>query len=171
MLASTALSTVTSFARVVGSASPDGDGDSQRLLDHEEYDDADGYTKGANGLANVFSGSLFQGRMGSESRRSQLIRAQRRSLNGGRMPAADAPGAENDADARPDEDSSLITTALRTLERDMAFLDNEASLRPQLSGTEVGLLLGAVLASGAGPIAFPGTSVTELLAPAAAACE
>jgi len=53
----------------------------------------------------------------------------------------------------------------------MALLDNVASSQSQLSGTEVGLLLGAVFASGVGPIAFPGTSVTELLAPAAAACK
>ena len=68
-------------------------------------------------------------------------------------------------------DRALITTALRTLEEDMAILDNLASLQPQLSGTEVGLLLGAIAASGVGPIFFPGTSVTEVLAPAAAACE
>jgi hypothetical protein len=68
-------------------------------------------------------------------------------------------------------DKALITTALRTLEKDMAILDNLASLQPQLSGTEVGLLLGAIAASGVGPIFFPGTSVTEVLAPAAAACE
>lgn len=67
------------------------------------------------------------------------------------------------------KDQTLITTALQTLEKDMAILDNLASLQPQLSGTEVGLLLGAVVASGIGPIAFPGTSVTEVLAPAAAA--
>lgn len=66
-------------------------------------------------------------------------------------------------------DKALITTALRTLEKDMAILDNLASLQPQLSGTEVGLLLGAIAASGVGPIFFPGTSVTEVLAPAAAA--
>jgi len=69
------------------------------------------------------------------------------------------------------KDSTLITTALETLEKDMALLDNVASSQSQLSGTEVGLLLGAVFASGVGPIAFPGTSVTELLAPAAAACK
>lgn len=217
VLANTALSTVTSFARVVGSASPDGDGDSDLLLNDEKYGVADGYTTGANGIVNVFSGSLFRGRMGPASRRSRLIRSQRRSLNdglrqhrgmvnrvlgdnaggtgaaegsgGGGATAASARGAADENEgrmtplvaalssapapaapgARPDEDSTLITTALQTLERDMAFLDNEASLRPQLSGTEVGLLLGAVLASGVGPIAFPGTSVTELLAPAAAA--
>ena len=69
------------------------------------------------------------------------------------------------------KDQTLITTALQTLEKDMAILDNVVSLQPQLSGTEVGLLLGAVVASGIGPIAFPGRSVTEVLAPAAAACE
>eukprot|EP01082_Thalassiosira_pseudonana_P008516 g7662.t1.1.5e17418a g7662 g7662.t1 contig24:1200036-1202445(+) len=72
----------------------------------------------------------------------------------------------NNADKK---DPTLIATALRTLEQDMSLLDNLASLQPQLSGTEVGLLLGAVLASGVGPIVFPGTSVTEVLAPAAAA--
>ena len=69
------------------------------------------------------------------------------------------------------KDQALIATALRTVEKDMSLLDNLASLQPQLSGTEVGLLLGAVVASGLGPIVFPGTSVTEVLAPAAAACE
>lgn len=49
--------------------------------------------------------------------------------------------------------------------------DNVASSQSQLSGTEVSLLIGAVIASGIGPILFPGTSVTELLAPAAAACK
>ncbi|KAL7545705.1 hypothetical protein ACHAWF_009058 [Thalassiosira exigua] len=66
-------------------------------------------------------------------------------------------------------DGTLIASALQTLERDMALLDNVASLQPQLSAAEVGLLLGAVVASGIGPAAFPGTSVTEVLAPAAAA--
>ena len=69
------------------------------------------------------------------------------------------------------EDETPITVALRTLEKDMELLDDAASLRPQLSGTEVGLLLGAIAASGVGPIFFPGTSVAEVLAPAAAACE
>jgi hypothetical protein len=67
------------------------------------------------------------------------------------------------------KDKTLITTALLTLEQDMTLLDNMASSQPQLSGTEVGLLLGAIAASGVGPIFFPGTSVTEVLAPAAAA--
>jgi hypothetical protein len=60
----------------------------------------------------------------------------------------------------------LITTALRPLERDMLLLDDVASSQPQLLGTEVGLLLGTIAASGAGPVFFPGTSVTEVLAPA-----
>ncbi|KAL3793807.1 hypothetical protein HJC23_006167 [Cyclotella cryptica] len=67
------------------------------------------------------------------------------------------------------DNPTTITTALQTLERDMSMLDNLASLQPQLSAAEVGLLLGAVVASGIGPIVFPGTSVTEVLAPAAAA--
>ena len=67
------------------------------------------------------------------------------------------------------KDKTLITSALLTLEQDMTLLDNMASSQPQLSGTEVGLLLGAIAASGVGPIFFPGTSVTEVLAPAAAA--
>jgi hypothetical protein len=74
---------------------------------------------------------------------------------------------DNKSDDRP----TTISTALQTLERDMTILDNLASLQPQLSLPEVGLLLGAVTASGIGPIVFPGTSVTEVLAPAAAACE
>ena len=69
------------------------------------------------------------------------------------------------------DDPTTISTALQTLERDMTLLDNLASLQPQLSLPEVGLLLGAVTASGIGPIVFPGTSVTEVLAPAAAACK
>ena len=89
------------------------------------------------------------------SRRSQLIEWQRTNLRPNKK----------------DDDTTLITTALKTLERDMSLLDNVASQQSQLSGTEVGLLAGAVLASGIGPIVFPGTSVTELLAPAAAACE
>ncbi|KAL3778758.1 hypothetical protein ACHAWO_011412 [Cyclotella atomus] len=72
---------------------------------------------------------------------------------------------DNKSDDRP----TTISTALQTLERDMTILDNLASLQPQLSLPEVGLLLGAVTASGIGPIVFPGTSVTEVLAPAAAA--
>merc|ERR1719401_1183500 len=184
-----ALSTVTSLAQVVGSAvgsaSPDEDEGRDLLLDDEEFDVADGYTNGANGIVNVFSGSLFRGRMGPASNRSQLIRDQTRSLktglqqhrsrvnrvegglgklegsrssgaaaakargvvdsNEGRMtplvaalpssPPTAAPGAKSD------KDSALITTALQTLEKDMAFLDNVAALQPQLSGTEVGLLL------------------------------
>jgi hypothetical protein len=74
-------------------------------------------------------------------------------------------------DNKPDDRPTTISTALQTLERDMTILDNLASLQPQLSLPEVGLLLGAVTASGIGPIAFPGTSVTEVLAPAAAACK
>ncbi|KAL3772870.1 hypothetical protein ACHAWU_000527 [Discostella pseudostelligera] len=67
------------------------------------------------------------------------------------------------------QDQTTITAALKTIENDMAILDVLASLQPQLSGTEVGLLLGAIVVSGVGPIFFPGTSVTEVLAPAAAA--
>ena len=69
------------------------------------------------------------------------------------------------------KDQTLITAALETLEKDMSLLDNLKLQQSQLSGTEVGLLLVAILASGMGPIFFPGTSVTEVLAPAAAACE
>lgn len=69
------------------------------------------------------------------------------------------------------QDQTTISAALKTIENDMAILDVLASLQPQLSGTEVGLLLGAIIVSGVGPIFFPGTSVTEVLAPAAAACE
>ena len=62
-----------------------------------------------------------------------------------------------------------ISTALATLERDMLLLDNLASSQPQLSLTEVGLLMGSVVMSGVGPMI--GGSVTEVLAPAMAACE
>jgi hypothetical protein len=75
----------------------------------------------------------------------------------------------NNSNNNNNDDPTTITTALQTLERDMTILDNLASLQPQLSLPEVGLLLGAVAASGIGPIVFPGTSVTEVLAPAAAA--
>eukprot|EP00579_Thalassiosira_antarctica_P029473 CAMPEP_0202029820 /NCGR_PEP_ID=MMETSP0905-20130828/64177_1 /ASSEMBLY_ACC=CAM_ASM_000554 /TAXON_ID=420261 /ORGANISM="Thalassiosira antarctica, Strain CCMP982" /LENGTH=297 /DNA_ID=CAMNT_0048593597 /DNA_START=134 /DNA_END=1024 /DNA_ORIENTATION=+ len=71
----------------------------------------------------------------------------------------------NNAANNSKKDSILITSALQTLEKDMAVLDNVASSQVQLSRTEVGLLLGAVLASGMGPI----LGVTEVLAPAAAA--
>ncbi len=65
-------------------------------------------------------------------------------------------------------DRKLITTALLILEKNMLLLDNVAS--SQL-GTEVRLLLEAIVASGVRTLFFPGTSVTEVLAPAAAACE
>lgn len=90
---------------------------------------------------------------------------------GGRMTTlVDAlPSSQKATRSSEKKDQTLIATALQTLEKDMALLDNLASSQPQLSSTEVGLLLGAVLASGMGPIFFPGTSVTEVLAPAAAA--
>ena len=77
----------------------------------------------------------------------------------------------NNNNNKQQQDQTTITAALKTIENDMAILDVLASLQPQLSGTEVGLLLGAIVVSGVGPIFFPGTSVTEVLAPAAAACE
>ncbi|KAL7486241.1 hypothetical protein ACHAW6_011841 [Cyclotella cf. meneghiniana] len=76
---------------------------------------------------------------------------------------------KNNKSEETNDNPTTITKALQTLERDMSMLDNLASLQPQLSAAEVGLLLGAVVASGIGPIVFPGTSVTEVLAPAAAA--
>lgn len=88
------------------------------------------------------------------------------------LPSNNNPSKTTDSESNNrDDNPSTITTALQTLERDMTILDNLASLQPQLSLPEVGLLLGAVTASGIGPIVFPGTSVTEVLAPAAAACE
>jgi hypothetical protein len=80
-------------------------------------------------------------------------------------------GNYNNNNSNNKQDQTTITAALKTIENDMAILDVLASLQPQLSGTEVGLLLGAIVVSGVGPIFFPGTSVTEVLAPAAAACE
>lgn len=67
------------------------------------------------------------------------------------------------------DDPTPIATTLKTLERDMSLLDNLVSSKIALSKPELSLLIGAIIASGMGPIAFPGTSVTELLAPAAAA--
>ena len=212
-----ALSSAQSLARVVGGANELADDDDMNIgLD--EDNEADGYTKGAFGIANIFSGR------GPASRRSRLLRWQRQELSdvrkeiamasltgdgtgfgrrsaiaedggggGGRMttlvaalPSSQKAATNNDEDIINDtvsdnnndelvptnkKDKTLITAALATLEKDMSMLDNLASLQPQLSGTEVGLLLGAVLASGMGPIVFPGTSVTEVLAPAAAACK
>ncbi len=88
--------------------------------------------------------------------------AQRRSRNNNN---------NNNNNSNKQQDETTISAALKTIENDMAILDVLASLQPQLSGTEVGLLLGAIVVSGVGPIFFPGTSVTEVLAPAAAACE
>ena len=93
------------------------------------------------------------------------------SSGGGRRGKDDAQSETVGGTKDAGKERTLITTALRTLERDMALLDDVASLQTQLSSTEVGLLLGAIAASGVGPIFFPGTSVTEVLAPAAAACE
>ncbi|KAL7448140.1 hypothetical protein ACHAWC_000952, partial [Mediolabrus comicus] len=67
------------------------------------------------------------------------------------------------------DDPTPIATTLKTLERDMSLLDNLVASKITLSRTEFSLLFGAIITSGMGPIAFPGTSVTELLAPAAAA--
>lgn len=67
------------------------------------------------------------------------------------------------------DDPSPIATTLKTLERDMSLLDNLVSSKITLSKTEFSLLFGAILTSGMGPIVFPGTPMTELLAPAAAA--
>lgn len=135
------LSSVKSLARIAGSAGND-------LV-------SDPNNKGSSSKFGrmPFSSKSSQEERATTSRRSQLIEWQRSNLRKKR------------------DDTTLIATALETLERDMALLDNVASQQSQLSGTEVGLLAGAVVASGIGPIVFPGTSVTELLAPAAAACE
>ena len=138
------LSSVQSLARIAGSAGND-------LV-------SDPNNKGSSSSSSSRFGMPFSSssqQRTTTSRRSQLIEWQRTNLRPNKK----------------DDDTTLITTALKTLERDMALLDNVASQQSQLSGTEVGLLAGAVLASGIGPIVFPGTSVTELLAPAAAACE
>jgi len=75
---------------------------------------------------------------------------------------------EQEEATNPDDPTPIATT-LKTLERDMSLLDNLVSSKITLSKTEFSLLFGAIITSGMGPIAFPGTSVTELLAPAAAA--
>jgi len=75
---------------------------------------------------------------------------------------------EQEEATNPDDPTPIATT-LKTLERDMSLLDNLVSSKITLSKTEFSLLFGAIVTSGMGPIAFPGTSVTELLAPAAAA--
>lgn len=77
--------------------------------------------------------------------------------------------AELDQQTTNPDDPTPIQTTLKTLERDMSLLDNFVSSKITLSKTEFSLLFGAIVTSGMGPIAFPGTSVTELLAPAAAA--
>lgn len=168
-------------------------------IDEEEEEGIDGFKKGAYGIAGVFSGRgpesnrsrliAWQRRNLANVRRETALNAamlengagERREGRASRLAASlpsnrkkeaseEGTSASKDGPAEgDDEDPTLVSTALQTLERDMALLDNLASLRPQLSGTEVGLLLGAVVASGIGPIAFPGTSVTEVLAPAAAA--
>ena len=137
------LSSVQSLARIAGSAGNDLVSDPNNK----------GSSSSSSRFGMPFSSSSQQ--RTTTSRRSQLIEWQRTNLRPNKK----------------DDDTTLITTALKTLERDMSLLDNVASQQSQLSGTEVGLLAGAVLASGIGPIVFPGTSVTELLAPAAAACE
>ena len=76
---------------------------------------------------------------------------------------------EQEAATTNPDDPTPIATTLKTLERDMSLLDNLVSSKITLSKTEFSLLFGAIVTSGMGPIAFPGTSVTELLAPAAAA--
>jgi len=228
-----ALSTVKTLAGAVGSAGNDSNDDDYSFnydttnangmgAEDEDYATADGFNKGAFGIANVLSGRR------PTSRRSRLLKWQRQNLagvrreiamssfvrksggivgstsingggggdgdSGGRMtplvaalPSSKKKNAKNannrgrnnngnNNDTTNDDklinskkDQTLIAAALQTLEKDMALLDNFASSQSQLSGAEVGLLLGAVLASGLGPIAFPGTSVTEVLAPAAAA--
>ncbi len=102
---------------------------------------------------------------------SPTTKAGASAAGGAKTASRTTAGANRGKNGDAAADKTLITTALRTLEKDMALLDNLAILQPQLSGTEVGLLLGAIAASGVGPIFFPGTSVTEVLAPAAAACE
>jgi len=164
----------------------------------EDEEGIDGFKQGAYGIAGVFSGRgpesnrsrliAWQRRNLANVRRETALNAallengagERREGRASRLVAAlpsnkkreaseERTTPKNDSTEGDGKDPTLVSTALQTLERDMALLDNLASLRPQLSGTEVGLLLGAVVASGIGPIAFPGTSVTEVLAPAAAA--
>eukprot|EP00956_Cyclotella_meneghiniana_P020119 scaffold35110_cov53-Cyclotella_meneghiniana.AAC.6 len=108
-----------------------------------------------------------RGSSSSSNTREVLIKALP-SNNNNKTPPARRTESDNN-DNNNNNNPTTITTALQTLERDMTILDNLASSQSQLSLPEVGLLLGAVTASGIGPIVFPGTSVTEVLAPAAAA--
>jgi len=196
ILGYTALTSVQTLASVVGSAGNDIVNDpNNNISNYGDNDDMDGFNKGAFGIANIFSGRHTKSRRSkliawqrqnlSDVRREIVGRSN--ALESSRMgpviaalPSSQKANSANAAKKKKGDgnigqemnskkDQTLITTALQTLEKDMALLDVMASLQPQLSGTEVGLLLGAVVASGLGPIAFPGTSVTEVLAPAAAA--
>lgn len=165
----TALSSVQSFARTVGSANTDNNNEGTFGLKEEP----DGYTKGAFGIANVFSGRE------PSSRRMRFIKWQRQSLSGIRRDVMGAAEEDGRGGVSPLV-AALPSSQKAALERQQLQRSADASDSQQrqsgssansknLSGTEVGLLLGAVVASGMGPILFPGTSVTEVLAPAAAA--
>ena len=124
---------------------------------------------------------------GGAGRRARLIQWQRDGLRSVRReivgatdldarwsqvrsgPAGTTSGEDDGGGTSGRDGEDSVSTALATLERDMSMLDNLASLQPQLSVAELAALVGAVAAAGLGPVAFPGTSVSEALAPAAAA--
>ena len=151
-----ALSAVQSMASLAGLR--DSDSSDERLSGDGTEDPA--------GLAGVASGA---------GRRAKLIQWQRDNLRSVRREIADTTVDDatwsqvRSKTKRKEKKEESVSTALATLERDMSMLDNLASLQPQLSVAELAALTGAVVASGLGPILFPGTSVTEALAPAAAA--
>ena len=117
-------------------------------------------------LVNALQSSSSSSSRRQRRREQSIITSQQQQQQQQRQ---QQPRSKSTNNNNTKKDKTLITTALLTLEQDMTLLDNMASSQPQLSGTEVGLLLGAIAASGVGPIFFPGTSVTEVLAPAAAA--
>jgi len=147
--------------------------------------DADSLDEPLDGPRRSAAGGGDPGGGGGKGRssRARLIQWQRDGLRSVRREIADtsdldsrwsqvrgrsaAAAAAGERKGGKEEDS--VSTALATLERDMSMLDNLASLQPQLSVPELAALVGAVVASGLGPVAFPGTSVSEALAPAAAA--
>jgi len=68
------------------------------------------------------------------------------------------------------KDRSVVASAVESLEKDMENLDSFAEQKSQLSGVELGLLTGSILAAGSGPILFQDSmKIVEVLAPAAAA--
>lgn len=86
--------------------------------------------------------------------------------------ASDTADAEVVDQSKPStsQPGERVQLALKSLEQDMALLDEWVVERPQLSAIEFALLAGSVLAAGLGPL-FLNLELTELLAPSAAACK